>query len=584
MSSPSTIVLKSHYYLDHFLEMIEFVGKQYTHAFEPVHDRFLKDFSALSRDGQSLYVRVANRKGHVLPRRSLRYDEIGSIDRAISELSESRFLRSLERKDFPRLLALQKKEELVRLVRSNEACASVPPISARKRKWIEYALANLDWESCFPQTTRESFVVQDRTEELDYFLFLYFGQLSPNLQSFTLRDLGLIRTNEEKTTFSSRFENREIALAAFRYTRLLESLSDKSPEELLSLADQAQSWLPSPDIEIEDRRNRLIRKLGRELERVEKPERALEVYSHSDRFPSTERRVRLLHQDGRVTEVSRLLEKMIENPSCDEELLFAEDFYRRKFQQQRVGRLTSLLRSARELPLDESGRGASENAAARFLASDGIEAHHVENAIWSQLFALLFWDLLFGPDSKHLHSSFDRSPSGLNSGRFFSDHEKEIQRRIAGLDSPDEAIRKLEESFAHADEIPLSLCSLSPDLFALTRRLVLESPRGALAEILEPMTKNHREARRGFPDLILFGDEGVSFLEIKTEGDQIRRHQLVQIERLIAAGFPVEVARVRWIVDPEQEYVVVDVETTGGKAEWNRFTENGAVKMKGGRL
>jgi len=70
-------------------------------------------------------------------------------------------------------------------------------------------------------------------------------------------------------------------------------------------------------------------------------------------------------------------------------------------------------------------------------------------------------------------------------------------------------------------------------------------------------------------------------VEIKTEGDQIRRSQLVQMERLTRAGLTVELARVQWVLDPEQEYVVVDIETTGGRADAHRITEIGAVKLRG---
>ena len=38
----------------------------------------------------------------------------------------------------------------------------------------------------------------------------------------------------------------------------------------------------------------------------------------------------------------------------------------------------------------------------------------------------------------------------------------------------------------------------------------------------------------------------------------------MQLLKLREAGFRVSVQRVEWIVDPDQPYVVVDVETTGG--------------------
>jgi DNA polymerase-3 subunit epsilon len=42
--------------------------------------------------------------------------------------------------------------------------------------------------------------------------------------------------------------------------------------------------------------------------------------------------------------------------------------------------------------------------------------------------------------------------------------------------------------------------------------------------------------------------------------------------------------RVRWVLDPNQAYVVVDVETTGGRGENHRVTEIGAVKVRGKQI
>jgi hypothetical protein len=70
--------------------------------------------------------------------------------------------------------------------------------------------------------------------------------------------------------------------------------------------------------------------------------------------------------------------------------------------------------------------------------------------------------------------------------------------------------------------------------------------------------------RDGFPALMLVGDETVSFLEIKAEGDVIRRNQLTRLRQLQAAGITAEIGRVDYRFDPDQDYVVVDIETTGG--------------------
>jgi len=86
--------------------------------------------------------------------------------------------------------------------------------------------------------------------------------------------------------------------------------------------------------------------------------------------------------------------------------------------------------------------------------------------------------------------------------------------------------------------------------------------------------------RDGFPDLMLEKDGTVSFMQIKAEGDVIRRNQLTRLRQLGNAGIRAEIGRVDYRFDPEQDYVVVDVETTGSWASGDRITEIGAVKIR----
>ena len=75
-------------------------------------------------------------------------------------------------------------------------------------------------------------------------------------------------------------------------------------------------------------------------------------------------------------------------------------------------------------------------------------------------------------------------------------------------------------------------------------------------------------------------DGTVAFMEIKAEGDIIRRNQLTRLKQLGNAGIRAEIGRVDYRFDPEQDYVVVDVETTGSWVSGDRITEIGAVKVR----
>ena len=94
------------------------------------------------------------------------------------------------------------------------------------------------------------------------------------------------------------------------------------------------------------------------------------------------------------------------------------------------------------------------------------------------------------------------------------------------------------------------------------------------------MCDDFRGMRDGFPDLLHEKDGEVSFVEVKAEGDAIRRNQLTRLRQLENAGIPAEIGRVDYRFDPEQDYVVVDIETTGAWSSGDRITEIGAVKVR----
>ena len=111
------------------------------------------------------------------------------------------------------------------------------------------------------------------------------------------------------------------------------------------------------------------------------------------------------------------------------------------------------------------------------------------------------------------------------------------------------------------------------------RALLHACPCG-VAAMLRLMGEDYQAMRDGFPDLMTENGEAISFVEVKAEGDVIRRNQLTRLRQLNNAGIRAEIARVDFRFDPEQDYVVVDIETTGSWSNGDRITEIGAVKIR----
>lgn len=587
-------VLPECYYLAHFREILSFVAVRYRSAFDPEHLTFLDDFAALSDNAACLYVRFVSRRGRVFRKDKLHYAEI-SLDSAGDELLQRGFAREPVAGDVDEILRLKDKSSLIACIRTAMKSAeaanmgsnkqALPRLSSlKKAELVEFALTVLGIREHIIAEEEDAYWVQMREEEVAYLFYLYFGTLGKDLSTFALRDLGRREVPRFRRDFEARFATGEEARVCFFYSRLLEKLDGITPEEALSLATGIEHWPLSQEPDGVSLRHRTLYRLGQVLEKAGEMKVALDVYLRSNQHPATERSVRLLHATERHAEAQAMLHRLLRDPSCEVELSFAEDFLARKYQNKKVSRLSEMLRSGPVYPLEEAMRGYPEQAVAGHLHRAGVEAAFVENHIWHQLFGLLFWDLLFGPEHSSLYDPFDVTPQDLRNGTFGQRHAEAIAERLRLLDDAELACRDLQGIWDANQGAPNHLVSWEAPLFEYTLRLVQTAPKGALAAILADLATDFRHNRAGFPDLVVFKENGVRFIEVKAEGDQLRRAQFAQIQRLRHAGFEVEVARVVWTTDPDQDYVIVDLETTGAETDRHRITEIAAVRVRSGKI
>jgi DNA polymerase-3 subunit epsilon len=204
-----------------------------------------------------------------------------------------------------------------------------------------------------------------------------------------------------------------------------------------------------------------------------------------------------------------------------------------------------------------------------------------ENTLWHALFGLLFWDELF--ESGQLHSGFDRVPHCLRDRTFYRRFSAQIDRKLAEVGSGN-ALPIILRTVAARWGRPNGLFAWDHVQIGALKTLLEGVSAVGLATILRSMCDDFRGMRDGFPDLMLARDGAVSFIEIKAEGDAIRRNQLTRLHQLETAGIPAEICRVDYRFDPEQDYVVVDIETTGARSSGDRITEIGAIKIRNHRI
>jgi len=566
-------VLPVYYYHDHFTEMLLFVSETYGAVLTECHRAFVRTFKALSKDAQCLLIRMINRRGRLFRHSAFRYAEIVDARSALEELRNCNLVRALVENDYAEFIVCHAKEALIR--GGKDAGLADIRTSWSKAKLIEYFIGNVTFETAHDHCGGGEFVALGDTEPVEFMLYLYFGKTEEDLKNFALRDLGIIRTNKN-AKLSARFTDEAEARACFHYSRLLARLEVNSEEVYRSAIT---ATLDGPRCTTEyarDMRNKVAHRVGLYFEKQRETTLAIELYRAAPSADCNERLARLLYTGGDKTSAEELLRRMIEDPASDDEFMFASDFYARKFGGQRTGMCTALLRAASTLTVDDSWRGNPEAGVASVLRRQGHKVYYAENTLWHCLFGLLFWNELF--ETGQLHSGFDWMPQCLKNKTFMRSFGQQIEGKLLAVQSRTALPPILRSVAAHWAKPNGIFAWDHVDMDAL-RALLHACPLG-VAAILRLMSEDYQAMRDGFPDLMTEMDEAVAFIEIKAEGDVIRRNQLTRLRQLNNSGIKAEIARVDFRFDPEQDYVVVDIETTGSWSNGDRITEIGAVKVR----
>ena len=573
--------LPTFYYHSHFVEMMAFVEASYGHVLLAEHIAFLRDFERLPGDAQCLYVRLVNRKGNVFASNRLKYPELGDTQALVAILRDHGWLEQPSDAHFDELLRFLTRTELYEALSARFVGMRS---SMKKADYVDFARANCTPADFVNHADLSRLVVQSRTQEVDFLMFLYFGRLQEGLARFTMRDLGIVRTHNFRESFEPRFADREEALEHYYFEKRLARLRSTSASATEDLMDEACEWPEPVSPGAAALRDKLAYRLGRAAEKAGDTYGALRLFQAGESAQCMERSVRILFASGQKDEARRYLERCIDDPGSDEEWLFARDFYERKFGSKRTSAVTDVLRAAGTIDIDEAQSGSPERAVANYFERHGHLAFRVENALWRTFFGLYFWEELFAGGDADLHSPFEFVPRNLTTGTFYDDNRAAIDAKLAMLDEPKSVVRELLRSSTAHYGTPNGVFrwrrSVIDALFAL-----MDAERGdPLRQILVRFCRDYERSRYGYPDLMVIDDDGARFVEVKTEGDQLRRNQLLRLEQLQSAGFRADVVRIRWTLDPGQDYVVVDVETTGGRGEHHRVTEIGAVKVRDGEI
>lgn len=568
------------YYHDHFLELLHFFQHQGWHLCGAHEQRFIDDFLALPKNAQCVLVRGFNRKSDFLEQSSLHYDEIEQAPLALALLKRRGWLRHVHEGEFEQWLVALTKAELVALCR--ELGLPGVALSKRKEQWLGYCQTHVSFAKACHSHVFLSYVVHAYNPVLAYLCFIFFGRLQAGLGHFSLRDLGIMRTQQGKVI--PRFDTLEEAKSAFTYAQLRAQVSELSEQQLMQHGEQV-TQLPSAIGALAERySHEYLYRLGKAL-LAEAPHQdlALSVLAHSEDNRAIELLLRQRFKKGHRQWVEQRLCALIDDPPSDEVFVFAEDFYALKYQGKRTSVLSDLLAEKEPLAIDEAYRHQVEQGVIDLYTQRGEQALHSENQLWQHLFALCFWHLLFDGEQAGRGSEFDVFPASLRDGQFYHYYQQQIRELFAEHNSKRALITHISAAASRYYHQPNAFIRWHEEVLAPLVALINHAPLSAVYTQLETMAKDFRSAKDGYPDLMVITSGKVRFEEIKAPGDSLRRNQLVALKQLQRAGFDVSVQTVRWQVNSEQPYVIVDIETTGGRHQSHRITEVAAIKVVAGK-
>ncbi|MBH0050038.1 exonuclease domain-containing protein [Pseudoalteromonas sp. SWYJZ19] len=580
--------LPAKYYLAHFRELIEFVTSKCMHLLEPKHSEFINKINQLDEQSQCMLARVYSRKPYLVQAQSLNYEEITSPHQAIYTLKKAGILFEPNEQHYSQLLAHLTKPALLELL------SNYPDQISFKKSAAKGALVDIAREF-FKACPHElaplysQYVINNRSDYYEYFEFLFAGKLSGgdvNHQNrFVMRDLGLTATREGHSESLSRFETLDEAQSNYllnRYRLAFKNITDES--DYVALAPQVLMQAAHGAIAVA-LKNKLLVRLYRQLKAVDSELAFSLLEGCVDDSEAQEIQIREQYRLGNKEWVKARLEAIIENPLTDDLLYFADDFLMRKFNKKTRSRLSAMLSDTQcVLEIDELYRGEVEQGVNDYYTRQGMAVFNTENTLWQSLFGLVFWHELFVESPYPPCNEFDIYPQVLRLGNFYEAQQTQIDERLAQCQTSQALLNLVCKNAAQYFDQPNGLFRWHQELLQPLEALILNSPHEALITHLTNMSKHYLQLKDGYPDLMVINNGKVHFEEVKAPGDKLRRNQLTTIDNLKNVGFEVHITAVKWFVDPNRIYSVVDIETTGGLKGGNRITEIGLVKVQHGKV
>ena len=258
-----------------------------------------------------------------------------------------------------------------------------------------------------------------------------------------------------------------------------------------------------------------------------------------------------MFRNGSVDEALALCDEIALNPLNAEERYFANDFRDKILsvgEKKRPRKATTrFLLDAENVSIPVAYRHHVEAGVMNYYLEQEFDAAFTENYPWRGLFGLVFWDIIYDANVSAIHHPLQRAPSDFYLPDFYLKREDLLKKRLAELTTHDDWRRHTGRMFNAKYGITNVLVDWSDELLTLVQRIIDLLSVEQLRLILLEMARNVREHTRGFPDLLIWNEQGAyEFVEVKSPTDHLGPQQLHWLEFFQTIGVYGKVLRVIW--------------------------------------
>lgn len=532
--------LPAGYYLDDFQTLLGFVSTTYPHLLSKAEQSLIGDFFRLDVDARKLFVRLSNRKGPLFRVDRLDYPEL-ELEGALASLSANQFIRR----------AIPATEDALQLSTRAELLSVCPDASSGIKKADLMAICIK--EDLNPVEINQTDVIEVlRQHELLVIKLLFFGNFHQDMTEFVMGELIAPFEKYELSGDACPFRDRQMVDQLV----FLKQLSDISHEvvevdesgDLMMEMGELLAQRPSDHI-LRRRYDRVLLRLARQMERLERFSDALDLYGRTSATPSRERQARIHAKQNHPDLALSLCHRIIASPLDDEEREFACGFGARLAKKHARDWPHPLPRALADIPQRTIYVAQTDSrvelAATTHFSDQGYDARYVENMLFRSLFGLAFWDVIFAPVPGAFFNPFQRAPQDVHTPDFLDNRRALIDARMRDI-----ANGQLEALVIDHFRSKLGLANqfvnwryLDADLLntALTK-----IPVAHCLAIFERLVHDIKDNGSGFPDLVLFDDDGYRLVEIKGPGDKLQKNQIRWFHYFRDHDIPAEVVNVEY--------------------------------------